>query len=92
MARSSLWCRNERGTISPRREWQALQEAVAAGPCKVYTDGMTVRIDEHGSREPDALLSAAAIIYDAMTLEPVVVVEVVADRRRRDSDKLVEDF
>ena len=76
----------------------ALREGVdrAGLPCTVYTDGMTVVIDEHHSREPDAAVQCGsppdpdALVLDA----PVVVVEVISPSSERDDtgNKLVEYF
>jgi len=76
----------------------ALREGVrrAGVPCQVYTDGMTVVIDKHHSREPDAAVQCGrqpdedATIMDA----PVIVVEVVSPSSERDDtgNKLVEYF
>jgi Uma2 family endonuclease len=62
--------------------------------CEVYTDGMTVVIDKHHSREPDAAIQCGrqpddnAIALDA----PLLVVEVVSPSSERDDtgNKLVE--
>jgi Uma2 family endonuclease len=78
--------------------WQALRDAVVAAkaPCTVYTDGMTVRIDKHTARGPDALVQCGRPIdLDAMVADsPLIVVEVVSPTsERRDTDaKLVEYF
>lgn len=77
---------------------RALQDAVRAAdlPCTVYTDGMTVEIDEHTARGPDAILQCGQPIdYDSMVVrDPLAVVEVVSPTsERRDTDtKLVEYF
>jgi Uma2 family endonuclease len=78
--------------------WRALSDAVerAGLPCTVYTDGMTVVIDEHHSRAPDAAVQCGdqpnpdALVLDA----PVLVVEVVSPSSERDDtgSKLVEYF
>jgi len=76
----------------------ALQNAIGAAkvPCTVYTDGMTVEIDEHTARGPDALVQCGRPIdLDAMVADnPLIVVEVVSPTsERRDTDaKLVEYF
>ena len=65
-------------------------------PCTVFTDGMTVVIDNETSREPDAAVQCGvAIDLDSMILEaPLIVVEVVSPSSERDDtgDKLVEYF
>ena len=77
---------------------RALSDAVArAGlPCTVFTDGMTVVIDNEHSREPDAAVQCSvATDLDSMILEaPLIVVEVASPSRERDDtgDKLVEYF
>jgi Uma2 family endonuclease len=77
---------------------RALSDAVArAGvPCTVFTDGMTVVIDNDTSREPDAAIQyGVATDLDSMILEaPLIVVEVASPSSERDDtgDKLVEYF
>jgi Uma2 family endonuclease len=76
----------------------ALREGVRRAdiPCTVYTDGMTVVIDQHHSREPDAAVQCGPQPDpDALTLDaPVIVVEVVSPSSERDDtgSKLVEYF
>ena len=76
----------------------ALREGVnrAGLPCTVYTDGMTVVIDKHHSREPDAAVQCGVQPQpDALVLNaPVIVVEVVSPSSERDDtgSKLVEYF
>jgi Uma2 family endonuclease len=78
--------------------FRALSDAVArAGvPCTVFTDGMTVVIDNEHSREPDAAVQCnVATDLDSMILEaPLIVVEVTSPSSERDDtgDKLVEYF
>ena len=78
--------------------FRALSDAVAraALPCTVFTDGMTVVIDNEHSREPDAAVqSNVATDLDSMILEaPLIVVEVTSPSSERDDtgDKLVEYF
>jgi Uma2 family endonuclease len=77
---------------------RALSDAVArAGvPCTVFTDGMTVVIDNDTSREPDAAIQCGvATDLDSTILEaPLIVVEVASPSSERDDtgDKLVEYF
>ena len=65
-------------------------------PCTVFTDGMTVVIDNDTSREPDAAVQCGvATDLDSMILEaPLIVVEVASPSSERDDtgDKLVEYF
>jgi Uma2 family endonuclease len=78
--------------------FRALSDAVAraALPCTVFTDGMTVVIDNEHSREPDAAVQCnVATDLDSMILEaPLIVVEVTSPSSERDDtgDKLVEYF
>jgi Uma2 family endonuclease len=77
---------------------RALDDAVkrAGLPCTVFTDGMTVVIDNDHSREPDAAVQCSvAADPDSMVLEaPLIVVEVTSPSSERDDtgDKLVEYF
>ena len=77
---------------------RALQDAVEAAKvsCTVYTDGMTVEVDEHTARGPDALVQCGhPIDLDSMVADsPLIVVEVVSPTSEwRDTDaKLVEYF
>jgi Uma2 family endonuclease len=76
----------------------ALREAVAkAGlACHVFTDGMTVRIDEHRGREPDAAVTAGPMTDPGSTdmVDPLILVEVTSpDSVKRDTvDKLIDYF
>lgn len=87
-----------RHNLAKAAVFRALSDAVAkAGlPCTVFTDGMTVVIDNDTSREPDAAVQCnVAIDLDSMVLEaPLIVVEVVSPSSERDDtgDKLVEYF
>ena len=78
--------------------WLALRRAVeAAGlPCTVYGDGMTVEINEHKARGPDALVQCGKPVdLDALVADnPLVVVEVASPSSERDDKvkKLVEYF
>jgi hypothetical protein len=89
---------NGRQSLDHLHRVRALSDAVAkAGlPCTVFTDGMTVVIDNETSREPDAAVQCnVAIDLDSMVLEaPLIVVEVVSPSSERDDtgDKLVEYF
>src|SRR5262245_19115491 len=76
----------------------ALKDAVkrAKLPCMVFTEGMTVVIDEEHAREPDAAVQCGvAFNPDTMILEaPLVVVEITSPSSERDDtgEKLVEYF
>jgi Uma2 family endonuclease len=78
--------------------FRSLSDAVARAdlPCTVFTDGMTVVIDNEHSREPDAAVQCSvAVDLDSMILEaPLIVVEVTSPSSERDDtgDKLVEYF
>jgi Uma2 family endonuclease len=87
-----------RHNLAKAAVFRALSDAVAkAGlPCTVFTDGMTVVIDNDTSREPDAAVQCnVATDLDSTVLEaPLIVVEVVSPSSERDDtgDKLVEYF
>jgi Uma2 family endonuclease len=78
--------------------FRALDDAVkrAGLPCTVFTDGMTVVIDNEHSREPDAAVQCGvATDLDSTILEtPLIVVEITSPSSERDDtgDKLVEYF
>jgi Uma2 family endonuclease len=78
--------------------YKALDRALSqAGlDCVAYTDGMTVVIDEHRSREPDAAVQCGREVEpDSMILDaPTIVVEVTSPTSERDDTgaKLVEYF
>jgi len=76
----------------------ALRSAVkrAGLPCTVFTDGMTVVIDNEHAREPDAAVQCG-VPFDPITMvltAPLVVVEIVSPSSERgdSEDKLVEYF
>lgn len=77
---------------------RALDRAIrhAGLPCTVFTDGMTVVIDNETSREPDAAVQCGvATDLDSMVLQaPLIVVEITSPSSERDDtgDKLVEYF
>ena len=62
--------------------WMELRRAVrAAGvPCEAFTDGITVRVDEHEASVPDALVNCGdpPDDDDLVAPNPVIVVEVVS--------------
>jgi Uma2 family endonuclease len=71
-----------RHNVVKGRIFRSLGDAVqAAGlSCAVFTDGMTMRIDEHVTREPDAAVQCGvAQDLDATVLAaPMIVVEVTS--------------
>lgn len=87
-----------RHNLAKAAVYRALSDAVArAGlSCTVFTDGMTVVIDNEHSREPDAAVQCGvATDLDSMILQaPLIVVEVVSPSSERDDtgDKLIEYF
>jgi len=77
--------------------YRALDDAVAEAnlPCTVYTDGMTVVIDEDTARVPDAAVQCVEQDQDSLILDaPIIVVEVLSPSTERDDTgvKLVEYF
>jgi Uma2 family endonuclease len=76
----------------------ALRMAVkrAGLPCTVFTDGMTVVIDNEHAREPDAAVQCGVPFKAGTTVleAPLVVVEVTSPSSERDDtgEKLVEYF
>jgi Uma2 family endonuclease len=76
---------------------RALEDADkrAGLPCIVYTDGMTVVIDDEHAREPDAAVQCGRV-FDPDTLileEPVVVVEITSPSSERDDTGVkVEEY
>ncbi len=78
--------------------FQALRDAVkrARLPCTVFTDGMTVVIDDEHAREPDAAVQCGVVTnLDSMILEaPLIVVEIISPSSERDDTgvKVVEYF
>jgi Uma2 family endonuclease len=87
-----------RHNLAKAAVFRALSDAVAKArlPCTVFTDGMTVVIDNECSREPDAAVQCGvATDLDSTVLEaPLIVVEVASPSSERDDtgDKLVEYF
>lgn len=77
---------------------KALEKAIqkAGAPCVAFTDGMTIEIDEHTAREPDASVQCGkSVDPDAIFLDaPVIVVEVISPSSERDDTgrKLAEYF
>jgi Uma2 family endonuclease len=78
--------------------YRALDDAIRRSglPCTVFTDGMTIVIDQHTSREPDASVQCGVDVdLDSMVLAaPMIVVEVVSPSSEHDDTdaKLVEYF
>ena len=68
--------------------FRALSDAVAraALPCTVFTDGMTVVIDNEHSREPDAAVQCNITTDSNSTIleAPLIVVEVASPSSERD--------
>jgi Uma2 family endonuclease len=64
--------------------WLALREAIRdrSLPCEALPDGMTIRIDEHTTYEPDALVHCGDPLPDETVIvpAPVIVVEVLSPR------------
>jgi len=77
---------------------RTLQDSIkrAGLPCTVFTDGMTVVIDDEHAREPDAAVQCGvAFNPSSLTLEaPLIVVEITSPSSERDDtgDKLAEYF
>ncbi len=77
---------------------KALQNAVKRAnlPCTVFTDGMTVKIDEYTARQPDASVQYGAKVDPDMIIldAPLIVVEVISPSSEKDdtSTKLAEYF
>lgn len=78
--------------------YRALSDAVkgAGLDCSVFTDGMTIVIDDETAREPDASVQCGKpVAPDAVVLDaPTIVVEVVSPSSERDDtgEKLIEYF
>jgi Uma2 family endonuclease len=76
----------------------ALRDAVLAAklPCTVFTDGISVVIDDQNTREPDASVQCGMEVnLDSMIIDsPLIVVEVVSPSSEHDDTevKLVEYF
>ena len=66
--------------------WLALREAIRLRglPCKAYGDGLTMKIDEATSFEPDALVRCGdPVDPEATTVpDPLIVVEVISPGSR----------
>jgi len=77
---------------------RALQDSVRAAklPCTVFTDGVTVKINEHTAREPDACVQCGVEAeLDSLLIDaPLIVVEVASPTSERDDTgaKLVDYF
>ena len=78
--------------------YKALDSAVkrAGLPCAVFTDGMSVRIDNSTVREPDAAVQCGTKVDldDVFLHSPMIVVEVISPSTERDDtgSKLLEYF
>jgi len=77
---------------------RVLGDAVTAAgvPCTVFTDGVSIVIDDQNTREPDASVQCGVDIdFDSMILEaPIIVVEVASPSSEQvdTESKLVEYF
>jgi len=77
---------------------RALEDAVRAAklPCIVFTDGVSIALNEYTTREPDASVQCGdAPDLDATSIEtPVIVVEISSPSSERDDSgaKLVDYF
>jgi Uma2 family endonuclease len=84
--------------LGKARIYKALDAAVSKAvlPCTVFTDGMTVRIDDFTAREPDAAVQCGATVDpNVIVLEqPIILVEVVSPSSATadTSEKLAEYF
>jgi len=93
--------------MAPERAWHnrmkgaayvAIHNAIIrAGlpACTAYTDGMTVKIDEHTAREPDALVQCTPIPLDSLLSDdPIIVVEVASPSSAKSdvSTKIIDYF
>jgi Uma2 family endonuclease len=60
----------------------ALRQAIATAglPCEAYTDGTTVKVDDHHTYEPDALVRCGGPLDDDPVVipDPLILVEVVS--------------
>lgn len=87
-----------RHNFAKGRIFRLLEDAVqAAGlSCAVFTDGMTVQIEPHRGREPDALVTTGPVAdLDALiAVDPMIVAEVISRNSERDDTgtKLLEYF
>lgn len=99
--------RGEVVQMAPERElhsvikgevYAALRDAIkrAGLPCRAYSDGMTVVINNHHAREPDAAVQCGVAFKPRNTVleAPLIVVEVMSPSSERDDtgDKVVEYF
>jgi Uma2 family endonuclease len=77
---------------------RALQDSVRAAKlsCTVFTDGVTIRINEYTAREPDASVQCGVEVdLDSVLIEaPLIVVEVASPTSERDDTgaKLIDYF
>ena len=85
-----------RHNLAKARLWRALTDAVERAdlPCTVFTDGMTVVIDQHRSCEPDAAIQCGdTMSLDSVVLdEPLVVVDVVSPSSGLDDTGVLVDY
>lgn len=76
---------------------RSLQDAVRRSgvACTVFTDGMTVKIDDETAREPDAAIQCGSVVdLDSIVIDqPVLVVEVVSpSSEREDTGSKLADY
>lgn len=87
-----------RHNLAKGAAYRALGDAVASAslPCTVFSDGMTVTIDENNSREPDVAVQCGVDqdLDSTVLASPIIVVEVISPSSRHSdtSEKLVEYF
>jgi Uma2 family endonuclease len=77
--------------------YRALQDAVRAGklPCQVFPDGVSVKINDEFTYQPDAALQCGVSVdLDALKIEaPMVVVEVTSPTSAKtDSSSKMADY
>jgi Uma2 family endonuclease len=87
-----------RHNLAKAAVYKALDAAIkkAKLPCTVFTDGMTVKIDEYTAREPDASVQCCAKVDPDMIIldAPLIVVEVISPSSEKNDSgaKLAEYF
>jgi Uma2 family endonuclease len=87
-----------RHNLTKAAVYKALDAAIkkAMLPCTVFTDGMTVKIDDYTAREPDASVQCGGKVDPEMVVldAPLIVVEAISPSSEKDdsSTKLAEYF